>query len=43
MLFRSPKLIKVEVTKTRRIRMGTSPENSGPYHVAPLSFEHVGV
>ena len=43
MLFRRPKLIKVDVTKLDEIGMGTSPENSRPYHVVPLSFEHVGV
>jgi hypothetical protein len=43
MLFRRPKLIKVDVTKTRRNRDGHFVGKQQPYHVVPLSFEHVGV
>jgi hypothetical protein len=42
MLFRGPKLIKVALRKLDEIGMGNSLENSRPYHVVTLSFEHVG-
>ncbi len=39
MLFRKPKLIKVDVTKTRRNRDGHFAGKGRPYHVVPLSFQ----